>query len=113
MGNLSWHDAVRLYLNAGGLVLVAIIVRLIWMRRSLPNRRWREVAAGFAVALPVADGAIRSLERIGLGPFDDPHRIAVLTATLTLALFWLAGEVRLVPPWNRGRNFPHRDGEQP
>lgn len=110
MGNLTWHDAVRLYLCAGGTVVVLTLIRMQWLRQSVQRRRWRALAGAGALGLPIADGVARASVRFGHGPFDDPHRVAVIAVAVALALAWLGGEVRLVHPWQRGPGFPYRGG---
>jgi hypothetical protein len=109
----GWHDLVRLYLFGGGLLVAALMIRSVMVRKSWHRGRRKELACAFGIAcLLVADVHYRA-GNLGQPWFPDPLGVALTGIGIALIYVWLTGLIQYVPPWRRyGRwrtRHRHRD----
>lgn len=97
----SWYDVARIALYAGGLILAALAVRAVQVGRMWQPGRRRELAGLLAVAVLIVQAVWRRPGAIGTGPFKDGPNVYLTAAAMVLAIVWLSGRIRYVPPWRR------------
>lgn len=101
LGVTEWHDWVRLYLYAGGLLTAILIIRALMVRRSWEKGRRHEFLIAGAMVCLILQAVLQRAQGFGIAWFTSPGLTALSVVGVTLSIGWLFTLIRYVPPWKR------------